>query len=97
MEGFEVKLHGENFYFNREGKTRKFGFYTRRLVRAGNFEEAGRMALKMVCRSSLLAGTLIEEKLLRPVIHLVQVRKVNPLAFLLKKSDSQIEFYPEEG
>jgi hypothetical protein len=96
MEKFEVKLHGENFFFNQNGEPWKFGFHARRFVRAKNPEEAGKMALILMRQSPVLKESLADESLARQVIHLVEVKKANRFTFLFKESKVDIEFYPED-
>jgi hypothetical protein len=96
MEKFEVKLQGKNFFFNQNGEPWKFGFYARRFVRANNPEEAGKMAVILLRQSPVLKDALAADGLARQVIHLVQVKKANPVTFLFKESKVDIEFYPEE-
>jgi hypothetical protein len=96
MEKFEVKLQGKNFFFNQNGEPGRFGFYARRFVRADNPTDAGKMAVILTRQSPVLKEALSDEGPARQVIHLVQVKKANPLTFLFRGKKIDIEFYPEE-
>jgi len=93
---YEVKLEGTNFLFNQDGEHRKYGFHARVIVRAKDPDAAAKMAVILVRRNPLIKDALVDESSVRSEIRPVEVKKANPLHFLLKKSAAEIEFHPEE-
>jgi|GEM_PF-450197 len=96
MEKFEIELQGKNFLFDRDGEPGKFGFNARCFVRARSPEEAGKMAAILVRQNPLLKDALVDSGMAAPAIRLVQARKAGALRFLLKRSATKIDFFPEE-
>lgn len=96
MKRYKVQLKGENFLLDFTGEPRKFGFSATRYLRAGNPQDAEKMATIMIRQTPELRDTVLTEKTDRPRIVLESIREVNPLLFLFKKSSSQLAFHPED-
>jgi hypothetical protein len=96
MKKFEVKLHGENFLFDRDGEPGRFGFHAKRFVKAKDPEEAGKVAIILMHQNPVLQEALVHEGMSPPAIRLVQVKKANPFKYLFKKSAKDVDFYSQD-
>jgi hypothetical protein len=96
MRSFKVKLHGENFLLNFDGELKKFGFYATTFVKAKNPREAEKIAIILIHQNRNLRDTVFNENADRPTINLEEIKEVNFLKLLAKKSTTSFTFYPED-
>ena len=96
MKKFKLLLHGENFLLNLHGELKKFGFYATKFVKAANPQEAEKIAKILIRQYPSLRDTILNESADRPTINLEEIREVNFLKFLSKKSTTGFAFYPED-
>ena len=97
MKRFEVKLHGENILLNIDGEFKKFGFYATNFIKAGNPQEAKKIAAILIRRHPNLKDTVLNESTDRPTINIDEIKEVNALKFFTKKSTTSVTFYPEDA
>jgi hypothetical protein len=96
MKKFKVKLHGENFLLNLDGKLKKVGFYATTFVKAENPQEAEKIAIILIHQNTNLRDTISNENTDRPTINLEEIKEINFLNYLAKKSTTGFTFYSED-
>jgi hypothetical protein len=96
MRNFKVTLNGKNFLLDLNGEPMKFGFHATRYVKAETPEEASKIAIIRIHQHRILQESVMYEGADRPVIDILEIKEVNSLKFMLKKSESGLEFYSED-
>jgi hypothetical protein len=96
MRNFRVTLNGKNFLLDLNGEPMKFGFHATRYVKAETPEEASKIAIIRIHQHRILQESVMYEGVDRPIIDVLEIREVNSLKFMLKKSESGLEFYSED-
>lgn len=77
MKKYRVKLIGENFKIELEGKTEKLGFKTTRWVQADSTKEAGLKAVSLVREDKSLGASIRNERSDPPRIYLEGVTEID--------------------
>jgi hypothetical protein len=94
MPYYRVKLAGENFRLNFEGKVMKLGFFTTRLVEASDKPHAELNAVQLIREDHKLEGVL-NERADPPMIYCEGIEEIEPLD-LASVVQLGFTFYPEE-
>ena len=58
MPWYRVKMHGENFFFDFDGKARRMGFYVSKFVEASGDTEARQRAIAQIHEDRRLGAQL---------------------------------------
>jgi hypothetical protein len=95
MPHYRVKLAGENFRLNFEGKVMKLGFFTTRLVEASDKPQAELNAVQLIREDHKLEGVL-NERADPPMIYCEGIEEIEPFdpASVVQLG---FTFYPEEA
>ena len=94
MNHYQISLNGENFWFEKEGKPSRLGFYTTRYVIAENESEAENKAVQML-RDDPQLKNVLNDKSDPPMIYCESIDVIN--AFELSTVVNQgYVFYPGE-
>jgi hypothetical protein len=94
MTYYRVRLNGQNFLLNLQGKVKKYGFYTTRDVEAESFEEAELKAVDLVKEDDAIKNSAVNEKDNSPMIYLEEIRILESGEEQLKNSG--YSFYTED-
>jgi hypothetical protein len=88
---YRVLINGQNFLLTIDGKARKSGFYTTRLVEAQDAKEAEIAAVELIKSDSKLKDIALNERGDSPMLYVEEVEEVKKLRPALGYA-----FYSEE-
>jgi len=77
MKNYEVTLNGSNYDILNRGAVRKLGFYTIRVVRANNEDEAKQKAIRAIKLDDRLSEMTKNHILNPPKIEIAEVNQIN--------------------
>lgn len=87
-------LRGENFEINNEDKQVNFGFFTTRVVKAKDEEEAEYKAVELIKKDKSLVSVMARDSKYTPMIYLESISKA---PFWRKLGGTGYTFWPMEA
>ena len=94
MKKYSVVLRGEDFEVIFEGEERDFGFYTTRVVKAKNEEEAEVKEVKLINTDSELLNLMKNDVIKKPMVYLESITEI---PFWRRIGGAGYAFWPMES